>query len=211
LFPMKKYTSSIALLFFVGLGIGMFFWQAPIELFKETLSGLNAVSYIVYVLILTAAVVFMPLTVMPIIPVAAAVLGPFTTALLSIIGWSLGGAIAFLISRHLGRPFLEKFLNLQKLDDILERIPEKTHFWFIVLLRLTLPVDLVSYALGLTKSLSFTSYIAATVVGVCWFSFAFAYMGNAFFEGSVITLVGIVLASIGVFALGWYLLHNTKQ
>ena len=207
---MRRILQTLPLVLLVLLSIVAFFWDAPIEYFRELLSGMNAVSYVAYVFILTAAVVFMPLTVMPLIPVAAGVLGPLATALLSIVGWTLGSAIAFLISRYLGRPVLEKFMQLETLDRVLEQIPKKTHFWFIVLLRLTLPVDIVSYALGLTKSLSFVSYIAATFVGVIWFSFAFAYMGDAFFKGETIVFVELTLASIAVFFIGWYVLRIYK-
>mgnify|MGYP001101396937 CR=1 FL=1 len=207
---MKHIASYILGFLFLMLCVLSVLIDGPIEFLKELLSGMGFLSYVAYVLILTAAVVFMPLTVMPIIPIASGVLGPFTTGVLSVIGWSLGGAIAFLISRHVGRPVLERFVNLESLDTLLERIPERTHFWFIVLLRLTLPVDLVSYALGLVKTLSFTSYIAATIVGVTWFSFAFAYMGDAFFKGESLILTEMILASVAVFSIAWYLLRRKK-
>jgi len=201
----------VPLALFLGVSIWMVMWDAPLNLLKDLLSGMNAVSYVAYVLILTSAVVFMPLTVMPLIPIAASVIGPFMTALLSIVGWTLGGAIAFLISRHLGRPVLEKIVNLEKMDALAQSIPGETHFWFIVLLRLTLPVDLVSYALGLAKSLSFTNYIVATAVGVTWFSFAFAYLGDAFFKGNSVVFMELALASVFVFSVGWYILHRKKK
>lgn len=209
---MKIFIQYSILFLFICVSFLLVIWEAPLELLRSLLSGVNVVSYISYVLILTAAVVFMPLTVMPIIPIAASVLGPFTTALLSIIGWTLGGTIAFLISRYLGRPVLEKIINLRKLDDFLQKIPEGTHFWFIVLLRLTLPVDLVSYALGLMKTVSFASYIVATAVGVSWFSFAFAYLGEAFFSGNMIVFLEVALASLFVFTFAWYALkrHSDK-
>ncbi|MFT5849674.1 MAG: putative membrane protein YdjX (TVP38/TMEM64 family) [Patiriisocius sp.] len=199
------------ILLLVGVCLVMVIWDAPVTLMQELLSGMNAVSYALYVLILASAVVFMPLAVMPVIPIAASLFGPLITAVLSIVGWSLGAAIAFLISRKLGRPLLEKYLSLEKLDETLAIFPENTHFWFIVVLRMTLPVDLVSYALGLTKSLSFTSYIAATIVGVSWFSFAFAYMGDAFFEGNFIVLLEITLVSLALFGIGWYILRSKKR
>jgi len=208
---MRVLTLYIPAILFVGISGAMFFWDAPIVLMQELLSGMNALSYLMYVLILTAAVVFMPLAVMPVIPLAAALFGPFMTAVLSIIGWSLGAAIAFLLARRLGRPLLQKYLPLEKLDQTLALFPPNTHFWFIIILRMTLPVDLVSYALGLTKSLSFTSYIVATIIGVSWFSFAFAYMGDAFFKGDLIVLFEIALASLAIFGIGWYILRAKRS
>jgi len=208
---MKRYTHYLLAVLFIGVSIGALVWDTPFEYLQGMLSGMNAVSYASYVLILTVAVVFMPLTVIPVIPIAAGIMGPLATALLSIIGWTLGSGIAFLLSRHVGRPLLEDYMDLYKIDRLLQRTPEQTHFWFIVLLRLTLPVDLVSYALGLVKNLSFYSYIAATIVGVTWFSFAFAYLGDAFFKGNIIVFIEVALVSGTVFGIAWYLLRLQKD
>lgn len=175
------------------------------------LENYGLASYFAFVAILTVAVVLMPVTVMPLIPVAASVLGPLPTALLSIVGWTLGGSIAFLLARYLGRPVLTRFISFAAIDRIEAKIPPQSHFWMVVLLRLTLPVDVASYALGLTKSLSFASYFAATVVGVSWFSFAFAYMGDAFFTGNKIVLLELVLISLGVFVFAWYILKQQRR
>lgn len=195
----------VALLIFCA---GLLVWDAPLEFLKQAISNQGIFGYAAYVAILVAAVVFMPLTVMPVIPIAAAVLGPLPTAVLSIVGWTVGAGIAFLISRYLGRPVLERYIDLKTFDSVLNKIPPKTHFLFIVLLRMTMPVDLVSYALGLTKSLSFTSYIVATMVGVSWFSFSFAYMGEAFFGGDTIVFLEISLVSFGIFMISWYLVRR---
>ena len=207
---MNRYTHYIWGVLFIGLSVVLFVWDVPIEYLRGMLSGMNTVSYILYVLILTTAVVFMPLTVMPLIPVASGIFGPLVTSILSIVGWTLGGAIAFLVSRHLGRPLLEDRIDLSAVDTLIEKMPQRSHFWFIVLLRVTLPVDLVSYALGLVKNLSFASYIAATAVGVSWFSFAFAYLGDAFFTGDTIVFLELALASSMVFGTAWYLLRVHK-
>lgn len=207
---MKVLKQYLPLVLFFAVSVVMVAWDVPLTFLQELLSGMNVASYIAYVLILTAAVVFMPLTVMPVIPIAASIMGPLATAVLSVIGWSLGGAIAFLLARYLGRPALERFVDLKKMDSLVDKMPPQTHFWYIILLRLTLPVDLVSYALGLTKSLSFYSYIAATVIGVTWFSFAFAYLGEAFFEGNTLLFMELSLLSVFIFLTGWYFLNKKK-
>lgn len=171
----------------------------------------GSASYVGYVILLIIAVVFAPVTIMPVIPLAAAMFGPFITGVLSVIGWTIGSSIAFLISRYLGRPIVERYIQVSRIDDILDRFPSHMHFWLIVLLRHTIPVDLLSYALGLTKSLGFRTYFFATLVGVSYFSFAFAYAGEAFFTGNLFMLFEILLASITIFGLGWYLIsHKLK-
>lgn len=199
---------ALLLLILIIFCVGLLIWDAPLEYAQHSVSSQGLFAYVTYVAILIAAVVFMPLTVIPVIPIAAAVFGPFPTAILSIIGWSTGAAIAFLISRYLGRPILERYIDLKKFDSVLHTIPPTTHFFFVILLRMTMPVDLISYALGLTKSLSFTRYIVATIIGVSWFSFAFAYLGEAFFEGNTIVFLEISLVSLGIFTVSWYLVRR---
>jgi len=168
-------------------------------------------SYSVYVALLTLAVVCMPFTVLPLIPVVASVFGPFVTGVLSVIGWTLGATAAFFIARYLGKPFLEKFISLQALDDIVRMVHGKSRFFFIVLLRLTLPVDIVSYALGMAKSLGFAEYFFATAIGVVWFSFSFAYLGDALLSGNILLVCQLAAASLVISLIGWYLLRRSKR
>jgi len=164
-----------------------------------------------YVLLLTLAIVLMPVTVMPLIPVAAAVIGPLPTAILSVIGWTLGGAIAFLISRSIGRPVLGRFISLEKVDALANRFPADTRFLVIVLLRMTLPVDVVSYALGLSTTIGFWEYTAATFIGVIWFSFAFAYAGDALLQGNLPLVIELIGLSLVIFVGSWYLIKKTNK
>ncbi|MFT5036446.1 MAG: putative membrane protein YdjX (TVP38/TMEM64 family) [Candidatus Azotimanducaceae bacterium] len=168
-------------------------------------------SYIIFIGLLTLAVVVMPVTVMPLIPVSAAVLGPLPTALLSIVGWTLGAVISFLISRHLGRPILERFVSMQKVDTFAAGFPARHRFFTIVLLRLTLPVDIASYALGLIKSVGFIEYTMATMLGVTWFSFAFAYLGDALLTGNMPLIIELGSVSLLIFIAGWYMLRRSKS
>lgn len=174
----------------------------------SAVSSAGAWSYFVYVLILVGAVVFMPVTVMPIIPMASASLGPLIIALLSIVGWTIGAVIAFLIARHVGRPIVEKWVSLERVDTFIAKATPRSKFLIIVLLRLTIPVDVASYALGLTRTIGFLEYTLATFVGVIWFSFAFAYMGDALFSGNTPLLIELAGASLVIFTVGWYLLRK---
>lgn len=188
----------------------LWWWQEPIMSLKDMISGMDAVSYVSYVLLLAIAVVVMPLTVMPLIPFASSMIGPLATALLSIVGWTLGGVVAFLISRHIGRPVLSRFVDLSQTDYWVAYLKPRSRFWLIVLLRLTLPVDIVSYTLGFSKGIPLLEYTLATLVGVTWFSFAFAYLGNAFLTGNILLIASISGLSIVIFVSAWYFLRKSR-
>ena len=51
-------------------------------------------------------------------------------------------------------------------------------FWSIVVLRLVMPMDLLSYLLGLFTHISWGKYVAATALGVTPPAFLLAYLGK---------------------------------
>lgn len=198
---------------FVLTALGIALYPAPIEYLTAQLDteSSRATSYAVFVALLVIATVLMPVTIMPLIPMAAAVLGPLPTALLSMVGWTIGAIGAFLLARYLGRPILVRFISLERIDSFIAELPQQSKFFFIVLVRLTIPVDIASYALGLSTGVRFKEYVAGTFVGVSWFSFAFAYMGDALLNKNFIILLELSLVSLAIFGLGWYQLKRSRS
>jgi hypothetical protein len=48
------------------------------------------------------------------------------------------------------------------------------------------------------------------LLGVIYFSFAFAYLGEAIFAGNLYIFIEIGLLSLAIFLTGWYLLKRVK-
>ena len=201
----KIYLPAILL---VAVSLALVFSPTTQAILDSAVSSAGAWSSVLYVLILVGAVVFMPVTVMPLIPIASASFGPLITALLSIVGWTIGAVIAFWIARHVGRPIVEKWVSLEGVDTFIAKATPRSKFIIIVLLRLTIPVDIASYALGLTRTIGYFEYTLATFVGVIWFSFAFAYMGDAILSGNMPLLIELAGVSLVIFTVGWYLLRK---
>lgn len=197
-------------LFIVSLGAWLLINPLPLQVATEYIKEMGKYGEVAFVLLLVTATVFAPVTVLPIIPIAATIFGPFKTGLLSVIGWTLGASIAFYFARVIGRPLLEKITNIEKIDSYVKSFPERTHFWVILLLRNTVPVDVLSYALGSVKSISFKTYFFATMIGVSYFSFALAYAGEAFFDGRMYIFLEIVLVSVAILLIGWYVMNRIK-
>ncbi len=185
------------------------------------LSGDDVVSYLrgfmegsvlgplAFVVLLVAAVVLVPIAALPLVPFATGLFGPFFTGVLSVIGWTLGALIAFLIARHAGRPLLRYIVSLESVEKIETRIPKDASFLGVVLLRMIIPVDVLSYALGLLTLMPLRSYLLATLIGVTPFSFLFAYAGDAILSGSYLKLFGIMLAG-GLIVLAVYRAYKKR-
>lgn len=167
-------------------------------------------SYFLYVLIVIASATVLPLSAIPLIPLASSVMGPLPAALLGIVGWTIGATIAFLLARHYGRRVLEQYISLDKIDALLALVPKKNRFLYIVLFRFVLPTDLANYALGLAKSLGFVEYFLATFIAIVWYSFLLSYLGHAVLEGNFVVAVKLLLALLVIFSIGWYVLRRSK-
>ena len=129
----------------------------------------------VYVSLATISTVVAPINTLPLIPVATALWGGFISALLSITAWTLGAIIAFIIARRLGKPFIEKHYDLEKISRYEKLLGDKYVFWNIVALRIMIPVDILSYTIGLFTSIKLSTYSLATLIGVSPFAFLLAY------------------------------------
>lgn len=208
---MKQVSLIVSIGGFIMVSILLVLWDAPVATLTELLGRMGTLSYLAFVVLVVVAVVFAPVTVMPIIPVASMTFGPLTTALLSIVGWTLGAVIAFLIARHLGRPVVARFVSLDGIDMFVESLSPRMRFLIMVLARMTMPVEVVSYALGLSNRIGLIEYTAATVLGVSWFSFAFAYLGEAVVTQNLLLLSVVGGTSLLIFLGGWYILQRVKR
>ncbi len=154
---------------------------------------------VVYVGLVMASIVLLPFSSLSLLPLAARAFGVVPTALLSAAGWWLGCLIAFQVARR-GRRALERFTSLAAVDRLEERVPEDLGFGGIVALRMILPVDVVSFALGLLKRLSFRTYAAASLIGILPFAFVWSYAGGELgagrFLSAVVIVVGMTLAVV---------------
>jgi len=162
---------------------------SAIETFVHTHAFLGG---LLYIALLLASVVLLPFSSLPFLPLAANVFGIWVTAVLSILGWWIGCLIAFMIAR-LGRPYVEKVTSLASIDRLEKKIPPDISFVGIVLLRMVLPVDITSFALGLFKNLSFTLYAVASLVGIIPFAFVWSYAGGEVGKGQFVSAGLIVL------------------
>lgn len=144
------------------------------------------------------AVIIAPASAIPIIPIATQLWGIIPTACMSIIGWTIGSMVAFTIARRFGRPYVEQLIGQNNLEKMERYVPKENLFLNVVLLRMILPVDILSYAIGTLSTMRFSSYTLATLIGVAPFAFVFSYAATLplvyqLAAGIAITMLVIVL------------------
>lgn len=158
----------------------------------------NQFGMLFYILITIIAIVIAPISTMPLLPIASNLWGVFSAAILSIIGWTVGAYIAFIIARTYGIPIVKQFIPIEKINKLEKMVPRENIFWSVVFLRMVIPVDILSYALGLFSKMKTKNYVLATLIGVSPFAFIFAYLGKLPFYYQILAiLIAIIILIIG--------------
>src|SRR3989344_5325913 len=157
---------------------------------------------VAYVVIAVIATVAAPISAAPLIPIAAHAWGGVIKAILSILGWTVGSLVAFALGRRDGLPFAQKFISAHNLEKIHKHIPQERIFWSVVLLRIMIPVDLLSYALGIFGVLGWKKYTLATIIGITPFAFIFAYLGTLPVSYQLFSIPAGILLIFIVYASG---------
>jgi uncharacterized membrane protein YdjX (TVP38/TMEM64 family) len=130
-----------------------------------------------YLILNVLDAVLAPGATLPLIPVASQVWGRVLAALATTAGWTLGSLIAFLIARRWGYPIVRKLTSIRRVRSMRGYIPDDL-FWSIVFARLVLPMDVISYVLGLFTHIGWWEYLVATALGVTPSAFLLTYLGQ---------------------------------
>lgn len=175
-----KYKGEIlvVLLILTLFVVAGYFSQVYLDQLTALLEGNMVTGMVAYVLGATITTVIAPLSFLPVLPVAVSLWGSFVAAMLSIVAWSFGSAIAFLLARRYGRPLVLRLVGERKMKHFTEFMPQRNLFIAVVFLRIALPVDLLSYALGLIGVMRFWPYMLATVIGLIPFAFSLSYLAG---------------------------------
>lgn len=200
----KKVTGTIITLFIIVLFVTVSITSSIFENNIQEFVGADTyMSKVAYVFITTIAIIIAPISTLPLIPLASHIWGWFITGILSVIGWVIGSQIAFCLARRFGKSFVKKVFLVEKLNSFENYFPNKNLFLMVVFLRMLIPVDILSYALGLFSKISAKSFFFSTLIGVTPFAFIFSYTGSLSVGRQIITFIEI-FAFFGII----YLIRN---
>jgi uncharacterized membrane protein YdjX (TVP38/TMEM64 family) len=116
---------------------------------REALSAHGRVGVVAFVATSIVAVLVPLLTNLPLVPVAVLAWGPWWTAALLLSGWVIGATLSFALGRHARGWILRHFPSVARHGNIDRLIHPRHRMGSLIMLRMTFPVDVLSYALGL--------------------------------------------------------------
>ena len=162
---------------------------------------------VAFVALAALAVVFPSFTNIMFIPIGVATFGPFWAAVLCIVGWWLGSVAAFAIGRYYEAYLLSRFASFQNYMYIDKLVQDKNMFWKLIFLRMTFPVDVLSYALALfSKRVTHSMNAITTLIGIAPFAFVFTYAGEMMYK-NVVWLTGV----LAVVFIVWLIINIRKK
>jgi len=191
----------------IALFVGSIFWDVPRE-YLQSFIGENIVLTIGVLILLTFLATFVaPLTTVLVVPTAAGFIGPLPAALAGWLGWFLGSVAAFWVSRKFGKPLLRRFVKEETLSLFERYIPVELNFLTLVVMRMAIAPDIVSYGLGLFSTVSWRLFVTSALVGLLPFALIGAYAGGALLSGnwyalSIFVGVGVLLYIVVVRSFG---------
>lgn len=151
--------------------------QNNLEFFQGLIEK-DATGIAVYFILVQIAIIFAPLSSVPLIPIMSNIWGWQTTAIINFFAWTFGCVIVFLISRTVGVKILKKLVFLGSLHEIEKKLPTTNVFFSLIFLRMIVPVDILSYALGLLTKVRFTMFFVTTVIGIIPGVILWSYAGT---------------------------------
>jgi uncharacterized membrane protein YdjX (TVP38/TMEM64 family) len=192
----KKFKSAIGILLVIIFFILVsYLVQSNLDFIKSYIkAGIS--SMIIYVLILIVSIVIAPIDLAFLIPIVTTFWGWFLAGFLNLIGWTIGSAVVFVLCRKFGVPLIKRFVPLEKIYKYVKLMPDKHIFAQIILLRLIIPIDIVSYAIGLFTKVRFVPFIIATFIGFLPLAFILTYLGTLPYYLQIIGFIALIVIFI---------------
>jgi len=205
----RNYRSVISLIIIIGFFLLMsYIVQNNIGNINQYLSD-GLFGMFIYVFIVALSIILAPVAALPILPVATKLWGWVGAGFLAVLGWSIGAFVAFVLARKYGTKLVGKLIPLEDIRRHQKIIPKTNLFLMVTFLRMIMPIDGLSYALGLFTNMSLLSYMLATVIGIIPFSLTYAYLGSLPFLYQVIGLAAF-FAVFGLSVLIAFLRKKSK-
>lgn len=177
-----------------------FFVQHNLDFFKQFISY-GVFGILVYFFIVIFAIVFAPISSVLFIPLMSGIFGWFITWMISWLAWIIGSLIVFFLCRIYGITLVSKFISLDKIRKFEQKFSSENIFLTVLGLRMIVPVDILSYALGLFSRISFKTYFLTTVFGTMLVTFILAYAGSVSLKIQILIFILVVFIVFIVFLI----------
>jgi len=209
----EKYKSYIVLailcLFLVVVGYEYyskyFYLFASPESIKKFIMSYGAYAFAVFIMLQVLQVIafFIPGELVQI--AGGYIYGTVLGGVISLLGITIGSAIAYTVANVYGKPFVKKFIS-EKNFKVIERILELGSKRFVVFLIYVIPgipKDIVAYICGISN-ITFKEFIVYSTLGRIPCIFLSSYFGSQLIVGNRLLLILIAVVVSLIFIIGMF-------
>lgn len=202
-----KLKIAISLFIFFSLFTSVsFVVQMNMDFFRSLVINHYIIGMFLFVFLIILSIVFAPLTSLPFLPLASNTYGVFLTSLFFIIGGFIGSIIAFFIARKFKSKIIGKMISTDEANLIEDAVPKKNYFWILILMRIFVPADVLSYSLGMT-SITPRIFILTTLIGIIPSAIFFSLLGITPWIYQIIVWIFVIF----ILVFGLYILFRNKK
>lgn len=175
----KRFIAAMVILLLVAVGFAL---KGAGYLAPEAVFGFLNAHPLLAPVVFVALFMLMTLLLLPTLPLnlgAGLLWGPYMGGGYTVLGASLGAAIAFLVSRYFAAELLNRHFRHRAWIWLLEEVRQQD--WKIVAftrINPIFPTAPLNYFFGLT-SIKFWPFLLATVLFIAPMAFLFAYLGDS--------------------------------
>src|SRR5438105_8595488 len=198
----RKQYASLAVLGGV-LAAAVWLARSHADTLKQFIDQHAVQGVVVYIFLNVLDAVVAPGATLPLIPIAARVWGRVPAALVTTAGWTAGSLVAFYIARRWGSPIVKRLTSMDRVKRLRTYVPKRP-FWTVVILRMIVPMDVISYVLGPFTEMTWWSYGLAVSVGLTPSAFILTYIGRT------PRAYDIIMFGIGGGVVAW-IVYSTRR
>jgi uncharacterized membrane protein YdjX (TVP38/TMEM64 family) len=153
-----------------------------------------------FVVLAAVSAILMFFSSVALVPVAVHAWGAGQTVVLLLLGWFLGGHLAYAIGRFLGRRVAEHFVAARDLDRCADLLSVRMSVVEVALVKTLLPAEAPSIVLGVLRY-PYLKLVPVLLLSELPFALWSVYLGQALVEDRRLAFVLMLLAGGAAFAL----------
>lgn len=146
-----------------------------------------------------------PFSSVALVPFAIELWGTLTTLILLLMGWIVGGMIAYYLGKHVAYKILRIILP-SSFEFYSRQVSKKTKFWMALLFRAATPSE-IGYLFGIIKY-DFSKYLLATIISEIPYAILAVYVSNALIAKNVLIFLSLGLLLLAIMITSLYFLHK---
>lgn len=160
---------------------------------KAFVDGYPVASMVAFVALAAVSAMFVLFSSIVTVPVAVFAWGQMQTLFLLVLGWFIGAMLAYFIGRRFGRRAAEYFVSPAALDRYGRLVVTELSVMSVVLLKLALPSEVPSFALGIVRY-PLPKYMIVLVLSELPFALWAVYLSGALIADQRAVFVLLLLA-----------------